>query len=288
MIRNEGTYYIGYHKNVRELGALPAVTFDTIAGLLRAQGGIGEISNQTLCDILGITDKGLRGIISKLIEYGYIDKVQGNGRGKNSTYIITKKGEQSSVFLQEKGGTKFQKRGNKVPLKGEQSSPINKELNKELNKESGGVLRETQHPTLSDTTPQKNLNMEKFNLFWKLYCGDANWENEKENCERVWFGLPQEWQDELVRQLQAGTRWRVRENDNPYWYLRNYNGEKVNRELPYIRQGSAAFDRWREKNIKEGKAMCLIRFEEKVAVCLKEDLPTMVDAGAHVFNMDWK
>ena len=115
MIKNEDTYYIGYHKNVRELGALPAVAFDTIAGLLRPNGGIGDIANSTLCDLLGISDKGLRKIIAKLIECGYLDRVQGNGRTNKTTYALTKKGEQSSVFLVEKGGTKFPKRGNKIP-----------------------------------------------------------------------------------------------------------------------------------------------------------------------------
>ena len=287
MIYNEETYYIGYHKNVRELGALPAVAFDTIAGLLRENGGIGDIANSTLCDLLGISDKGLRNIISKLIEHGYLDKVQGNGRTNKTTYVLTKKGEQSSVFLAEKGGTNYKKRGNKVPLKGEQTSPINTELNKEL-KESDGVLRETQSPTLSDTTPQNLENMEDFNLFWSLYPGDPNWTSEKENCERIWFGMSQEWRDRLIQQLREGKRWRVRENDNPYWYLRNYNGEVVKGELPYLRQGTAAFVQWHEKNVRNGIRMCLIRFEEHVAYCTADDLPVMIDAGAKLIDGNWK
>lgn len=287
MIYNEETYYIGYHKNVRELGALPAVAFDTIAGLLRPNGGIGDIANSTLCDLLGISDKGLRNIISKLIEYGYLDKVQGNGRTNKTTYVLTKKGEQSSVFLAEKGGINYKKRGNKVPLKGEQNSPINTELNKEL-KESDGVLRETQSPTLSDTTPQNLENMEDFNLFWSLYPGDPSWKSEKENCERIWFGMSQEWRDRLIQQLREGKRWRVRENDNPYWYLRNYNGEAVKGELPYLRQGTASFGKWRDDNVKNGVRMCLIRFDDHVAYCLASDLPVMIDAGAKLLNGDWK
>lgn len=287
MIYNEETYYIGYHKNVRELGALPAVAFDTIAGLLRPNGGIGDIANSTLCDLLGISDKGLRNIISKLIEYGYLDKVQGNGRTNKTTYVLTKKGEQSSVFLAEKGGINYKKRGNKVPLKGEQNSPINTELNKEL-KESDGVLRETQSPTLSDTTPQNLENMEDFNLFWSLYPGDPSWKSEKENCERIWFGMSQEWRDRLIQQLREGKRWRVRENDNPYWYLRNYNGEAVKGELPYLRQGTASFIKWHDENVKNGVRMCLLMFEEHVAYCLADDLPVMIDAGAKLLNGDWK
>lgn len=287
MIYNEETYYIGYHKNVRELGALPAVAFDTIAGLLRDSGGIGDIANSTLCDLLGISDKGLRNIISKLIEHGYLDKVQGNGRTNKTTYVLTKKGEQSSVFLTEKGGTNYKKRGNKVPLKGEQSTAINTELNKEL-KESDGVLRDAQSPTLSDTTPQNLENMEDFNLFWSLYPGDPNWQSEKENCERVWHAMQQEWRDRLIQQLREGKRWRVRENDNPYWYLRNYNGEVVKSELPYLRQGTASFVKWHDENVKNGVRMCLLMFEERVAYCTADNLSVMIDAGAKLINGDWK
>ena len=287
MIKNEDTYYIGYHKNVRELGALPAVAFDTIAGLLRPNGGIGDIANSTLCDLLGISDKGLRKIIAKLIECGYLDRVQGNGRTNKTTYALTKKGEQSSVFLVEKGGTKFPKRGNKVPKKGEQNSPINTELNKEL-KESGGDTRDARDPHALSTTPQNFENMEDFNLFWELYPGDPQWTAEKENCERVWFGMRQEWRDRLIQQLRNGQRWRVRENDNPLWYLRNYNGEVVKGELPYLRQGTAQFTKWRDDNVQNGIRMCLIRFEDHVAYCLASDLPVMIDAGAKLLNGDWK
>jgi hypothetical protein len=180
-----------------------------------------------------------------------------------------------------------QKRGNKVPLKGEQSSALNTELNKEL-KESGGDTRvPASTPTLS-TTPQNFENMEDFNLFWSLYPGDPNWTSEKENCERVWFGMSQEWRDRLIQQLRDGKRWRVRENDNPYWYLRNYNGEAVKGELPYLRQGTASFVKWHDDNVKNGARMCLLIFEERAAYCLAEDLPVMIDAGAKLINGDWK
>ena len=108
MIRNEDTYYIGYHRNVREMGALPAVTFDTICGLLR-EDGIGEISNNTLCELLGVTVQGLRKIINKLIEAGYIEIVRGIGRGNNSTYMLTQKGKQSCRLFANKRETMFQK-----------------------------------------------------------------------------------------------------------------------------------------------------------------------------------
>ena len=115
MIYNEDTYYIGYHKNVRELGALPAVAFDTIAGLLRENDSDGAIANSTLADLLGISERGLRDIISKLIESGYIEKIGGNGRGNKTAYKLTKKGEDCSTFTPKKGGRLFRERGKKVP-----------------------------------------------------------------------------------------------------------------------------------------------------------------------------
>ena len=44
MIYNEDAYYTGYYRNVRALGAIPALVFDTICGLIR-DNGIGEIAN---------------------------------------------------------------------------------------------------------------------------------------------------------------------------------------------------------------------------------------------------
>lgn len=287
MIYNEDTYYFGFHKNVRELGALPAVTFDTIAGLLRDGDGIGEIADSALCDLLGISKPGLKKIIDKLVCARYMDKVSSVGRGNKTTYMITEKGKLCCPFMNRKSTTLFQEKVNFVSKKGKQSCTINKVLNKEINKESGGDTR-TRDPHTFDTTPQNFLSMEDFNLFWSMYPGDPNWSSEKENCERAWSAMPQEWRDELNRQLQAGTRWRVRQNDNPYWYLRNYDGQTVRGELPYLRAGSARFDKWHKDNIDNGRRMCLIQFEDKAAYCLADDLPVMIDAGARVWNSDWK
>ena len=174
--------------------------------------------------------------------------------------------------------------------KGVNFTPINKGENKEINKESGGDnAHEARDPhALSDTTPLNFENMEDFNLFWEMYPGDPNWNGEKENCERVWFAMSQEWRDRLIQQLRDGKRWRVRENDNPYWYLKNYNGEAVKGELPFIRQGTVAFDKWHSSNEAAGIRMCLLHFDGRVACCLYSDLQTMVDAGAKVLNDNWK
>ena len=261
MIYNEDTYYIGYHKNVREIGALPAVTFDTICGLLR-EDGIGEISNSTLCDILGVTPQGLRKIVSRLIEADYIKIVRGIGRGNTSTYEITEKGKQCCRLFTNKRETTFPKKGNNVSLKGKQSYPIKEELKKELKEK--------------EETPTPVVMEKEFLEFWDKMLFSPDWDYDKENCARVWDGMPSEWRTKLVTMAQNGLRWRTKENDKPIFYLRDYRGQDVNMELPFVRNGSAQIDHWQ----RDGKTICVMMYEGRVAYCLAENRPTMESAGA--------
>ncbi len=297
MIRNEDTYCIVQHKIVREIGAWEAVVYSTIVALLRKTDGIGEVSNQTLMDMCGVNRKSLSRYITTLIEAGYIEKRAGDGRGNISIYYVTEKGDNLTTFKEKKGGQNDPKRGTKTTIKGDKMTPINKGEIKEK-KESGGDSREDAQIAPLSTTPQnfeeKSLipkndpTMKDFEEFWELYPGDPQWSGEKENCERVWYAMQQSWRDNLVQQLRGGLRWRKRDNDNPYWYLKNYNGETVNGELPFVRQGTVTFERWCQKNYAEGKRMCLVRFEERLAYCLHDDLQTMLNAGAQVINDNWR
>ena len=289
MIHNEDAYYTGYYRNVRALGAVPALVFDTICGLIR-ETGIGEIANSTLCDLLGITPQGLIKVVRKLIETGYIDKSKGDGRGNKTVYMLTEKGKQSCPFIEKKGSTTFNKRVNDVSLKGKQRLTINKELKEEINKESSGVLREAQSPTPFTPTTQILENMEDFKLFWDLYPGDPEWSHEKESCERAWFAMQQSWRDNLVQQLQRGKRWRPldkqhHERNNPLWYIQNYNGETVPVELPFLRQGSRRFSAWLEESQRNGRKIILMRYDtgdpnNTLAYCFSSDRTIMEAAGA--------
>lgn len=274
MIYNEEAYYTGYYRNVRALGAIPALVFDTICGLMRTNE-TGGIANSTLCDFLGCTKPTLLNAIDKLQAKGYITRTNGDGRGNKTVYVLTEKGKESCPFMDEKGSKNFTKRVKNFNEKGKEILPINKDVNKEL-KESDGDMRETQSPSTFNTTPQNFENMEDFNLFWNLYPGAPEWEHEKENCERVWFTLSEEWRKNLIDQLQKGLRWRVRENDNPYWYLKNYNGEIVHAELPFVRNGSKQIARWHNA----GEQVCVIMYDGSVAYCLERDLEVMKSAGA--------
>lgn len=285
MIHNEDAYYTGYYRNVRALGAIPALVFDTIAGLLRASGGIGEISNSTLCDLLGCTKPTLLNAIDKLIRSGYVEKKNGDGRGNKSIYYVTKKGKENIPFMTEKGSKNLTERVKKFNEKGKEILPNKKSVNKELNKESGGVTREAQHAPLSTTTPQNFGNMDDFNEWWSLFTGDTEWQGEKENCERVWNTLQQSWRDNLVQMAKNGLRWRQRENDNPYWYLKNYNGETAQRELPYMRQGTLKFTRWLDEQERAGRKIAIMRYEGSLAYCLTSDIKLMESAGAQFLSV---
>lgn len=286
MIKNEETYCVVQHKIVRELGAWEAIVYGTIASLLRKSDGIGEVSNQTLIDMCGTNRKSLSRYIDSLIQSGYIEKREGNGRGNISIYYITKKGDKMTTFKQEKGGQNDPERGTNLPIKGDKMTPINKGENKEINKESGGVLHtRVQSPTLSDTTPQNFENMEDFKEWWQLFTGGTEWQSEKENCEHVWNTLQISWRDNLVQMAQRGERWRVRENDNPYWYLKNYNGEKPNRELPFYRQGTPQFGKWLNEQEQAGKHIIIMRYEGHLAYCLESDRELMEAAGAQFVSV---
>lgn len=287
MIYNEDAYYTGYYRNVRALGAIPALVFDTIAGLVR-EDGIGEIANSTLMEILGCTRPTLSSAIDKLISAGMVEKIQGDGRGNKCSYYITEKGKETCPFMSKKGEKNFTKKGKKFYGKGKETCPLNKELNKEL-KESGDVARAAHEHTLSNTTTfleeenfksQKQITMSEFDEFWKLYPGDPDWSHEKEHCENFWRYMSDEWRAKLIKQLRAGLRWRVRENDNPIWYLRNYKGEDVKGEMPCVRQGTVTFEKWLTDAERTNTPVAIIRYEEKIAYCYESDLQTMLDAGA--------
>lgn len=289
MIKNEYTYCIVQHKIVRELGAWEAVLYGTIANLLRNTDGIGEVSNQTIMDMCGIKRASFFRYISTLIESGYIEKRSGDGRGNISIYYITKKGLNLIPFSSKKGSQNETGRVSKMNEKGLNLIPINKGINKEINKESGDDMHASaQSHTLSNTTPQNFENMEDFNLWFELFTGGSEWQHEKENCERVWFGMTQQWRDNLVQMEQNGLRWRKRENDNPYWYLKNYNGEVAQVKLPYLRQGTKEFENWYNRNLASGTKMVLMRYREQgdrddaptLAYCLETDKQIMLDSGA--------
>lgn len=255
MIYNEDTYYIGYHRNVRELGAVPALVFDTICGLLNDASNInGSVSNTTLCELLAVTPQYLRTVISKLIEVQYIEKVAGNGRGNSTTYILTEKGKQNAPLYAEK-------RGNKTHYKGEtKRTPLNKELNKEKN----------------------NLFiMVDFEKFWSLFKVDEDHENERERCERLWYVTSDETKQSILRDLEDSNY--HRNTQSPFVFLKYYK-----EPLRFVRQGTKAFERWREDNLAQGKRMCLLLFDGRAAYCLAEDMQKMIEAGARLINGDWK
>lgn len=288
MIEKKRSYCIVYFDIVQELSAWEAVVYGAIEFILSKTNGTGEISNQKLIDMCGTNRKSLSRYIENLINAGYIEKREGNGRGNISVYYITKKGDKMTTFINEKGGQNDTKRGTNCPIKGDRLTTLNNNNMININKESGDDTRETCTPPLSNTTPQNFENMEDFNLWFELFTGGSEWQHEKENCERVWYGMTQQWRDNLVQMAQNGLRWRKRENDNPYWYLKNYNGEVAQVELPYFRQGTKKFEEWYMNNRLTRTKMVLMRYREPgdrddaptLAYCLATDMQTMMDAGA--------
>lgn len=263
MIYNDDTYYIGYHKNVRALKAVPALVFDTIVGLLRDPNNkTGEVANKTLQDILGVSKPTIVDAINKIIEVGYIVRTNGDGRGNKSVYVITEKGKKNIPFMNKKGSRNFTERVKEIDYKGKEILPINEELNKELKEK--------------EETPTPVVMEKEFLEFWDKMLFSPDWDYDKENCARVWDGMPSEWRTKLVAMAQNGLRWRTKENDKPIFYLRDYRGQDVNMELPFVRNGSAQIDHWQ----RDGKTICVMMYEGRVAYCLAESRATMESAGA--------
>ena len=266
MIYNEDTYYVGYHRNVRAMGAVTALVFDTIAGMVANSDGI--ISNEGIAELLGVTEKYVRGQIAALVQMGYIDKVAGNGRGKKTTYILTEKGEQNAPLYAQKGGTK-------PPKKGEQNDPLinnNKDNNRDL-------IRVRENTTAEKK--EKINSMKDFNLFWSSFIVDADHENERDRCERVWQYMPDDKQQAILDELETGKK--SIQTKSPYVYLYNWK-----EPLRFMRQGTKAFDKWAKENSDAGNRICMVRYDDHLAWCLAEDLPKMMDAGAELINGDWK
>lgn len=267
MIFNEDTYYVGYHRNVRELGALPAVTFDTICGLLR-EDGIGEISNSALRDLLGVSKQGLCNIIDKLESVGYIEVMRGHGRGNTSTYVLTEKGKQSCRFWNNKRSRNLTEKVKKMDEKGQESLPINKELNKELKE---GV------------PPTPDVMEKDFLEFWNLLGASPEFDHDKQHCSDVWDRIDPEWQQKLLQQVRMGLRWRNKPNDKPYYYLLDYRGQDVQVELPIMRQGTTKCAKWLQEAQANGDKICLM-FEgegdqQHVVYCLAKDRKICEAAG---------
>lgn len=273
MIYNEDTYCIVCHKIVREIGAYEAIVFGTIVGLLRKTDGIGEVSNQTLMDMCGINNKmSLFRYINKLIESGYIEKREGKGRGNISIYYITKKGNNLLPISGKKGNKNDTEKVTEINEKGNNLLPLNKGINKEYKERE------------ETPTPFNEKVMNDFDKFWNLYPGDPNWSYDKEACEKVWSLMSEEWRAKLIKQLENGLRWRKKENDKPIFYLRDYQGQDVQVELPFVRQGTAACAKWLNDAQQAGKIVLVMLIKSgdstEAVFCLADDRETMEAAGA--------
>ena len=260
MIYNEETYYIGYHRNVREMGSpVTALVFDTIAGMCVNSDSM--ISNSSLAQLLGVTERYVIDQVNLLITMGYIEKIAGNGRGKKTTYILTEKGEQNAPLF-------ARKRVNKTTIKGEQNDTLN---NKEIKKSINSRTRET----------KKENFMNDFDLFWKAFNVDDEHAGERSRCEAQWRYMEDDMKAAIIKELEAGKK--SINTPSPRVYLYNYK-----EQLPFVRQGTAAFTKWLDEHRSAGERICMVKYDGRMAWCLANDLPKMIDAGAELINGDYK
>ena len=279
MIYNEDTYYVGYHRNVRAMGAIPALVFDTICGLLR-ENGIGEISNSTLCELLECSKPTLLNAIDKLIKSGYMEKRNGDGRGNKSIYYITEKGKENCPFMSKKGANFLTERVKKFNEKGKEILPINKVLNKEINKESSSFEGEPQKPKMEEEEKIFNEEINKselekqalesvknlfadnntiskelratFGEFWNLYNVSKEQECKYKVALQEWADMPENCRQAALYLLEHGAK---PTNPNPYFFLQHF------RETKFFLNEREQYDAY-----KNGIQLCRVRYKNQQRV----------------------
>ena len=278
MIKNEDTYCTVQHKIVRELGAWEAVVYGTIANLLRKMDGIGEVSNQTIMDLCGITNKmSLKRYIDKLIKAGYLEKREGKGRGNISIYYITKKGNNLLPISEKKGNKNDTEKVTKMNEKGNNLLPLNKGINKEINKENslssfdGSKAAkeeedkifiekeninnpEDEQKALEDV---KNLfaqdeigneTKSSFAEFWKLFNPDEDKKCMYKVALGEWNRMEENWRAAAITLFQRGFRTNER---NPYFFLQHFRPTK------YFLNEREQYDAY-----KQGTQLCRVRWNK--------------------------
>ena len=298
MIKNEDTYCIVQHKIVRELGAWEAVVYGTIANLLRKTGGYGNVSNDTIIDLIGRDKKSIYRWIDSLIKAGYLEKVGGKGRGNISIYYITKKGGNMTPFVgKEKRGQIDTEKGANMTEKGGEMPPINKGENKEINKENSlssfdgskaakeeedKIFIEKENINNSVISPEdeqkaledvKNLfaqdeigneTKSSFAEFWKLFNPDEDQKCKYKVALYEWNRMEENWRAAAITLFSRGARTNER---NPYFFLQHFSPTK------YFLNEREQYDAY-----KQGTQLCRVRWNR--------DSRVMAALFADVFKME--
>lgn len=293
MIKNEDTYCTVHHKIVRELGAWEAVVYGTIANLLRKMDGYGNVSNDTLINLIGRDKKSIYRWIDRLVDAGYLEKVGGKGRGNISIYYITKKGGKLPPFEEEKRGQIDTEKGANMTEKGGEMPPINKGINKEINKENslssfdGSKAAkeeedkifiekeninnpEDEQKALEDV---KNLfaqdeigneTKSSFAEFWKLFNPDEDQKCKYKVALSEWNRMEENWRAAAITLFSRGARTNER---NPYFFLQHFRPTK------YFLNEREQYDAY-----KQGTQLCRVRWNR--------DSRVMAALFADVFKME--
>ena len=298
MIKNEDTYCTVQHKIVRELTAWEAVVYGTIVNLLRKTGGYGNVSNDTLVNLIGRDKKSIYRWIDNLIKAGYLEKVGGKGRGNISIYYVTKKGGNITPFKEEKRGQIDTEKGANMTEKGGCMPPINKGINKEINKgnslssfdgsneskeEEDKNFIEKENINNSIVSPEdeqkaledvknlfaqdeiKNETKSSFAEFWRLFKPDERQQCKYKVALKYWNEeMPENWRAAMIEMLRRGAR---PNQDNPYFFLQHFSPVKyfLNEREQY-------------QAYKQGVRLCSVRWNRDQCV--------MAAMYAEIFRME--
>lgn len=247
-----GKYTIVQDDLCRIVGADAAVLLGKVAAFCGEENKPAEISFAYLMELLGGRSADtLQRTIKKLVTLGYLIYTPRFGKGQSPLF---QKGVNLRPLEHRKGG-KF------AAQKGVNLRP--KEYNNNIGREDAPACASTspidppkkkKKGYAGDTpaTPKKGGNMD-IQLFWDAFKASPEYDSEREATERLWFGLPEEWQACIVEGCRCGDRYRLEKkngryiNGNPYWYLHDYKPEKErrwSRSQLYTRYGTDAVPGW--------------------------------------------
>lgn len=204
MTKDKDTYTHIPDALVRQIGAEPAL----IACRLSAFEKDGEVrvSMAYLSQLFGIDKRRISAIAATLQTLGIWTNEKGDGRGCVTKW---KKGANYESFLKPKRVQILQKKGTK-------SAPYNKITLRDNNIGAPACAS-------TPTTMIKNLEiMKEFEEFWSAYQPTAEFQHERERCERLWLYMSELLRADIIKSVK-----RQKPTKSPYCYLRYYKSQDL-------------------------------------------------------------
>lgn len=191
-------WYFTITEEMRALGLKGSdlIVFAIINGFSQKQGGCYYGGNELLADMAGLTEKGVRQVLHRMLESGHLKREPIRRNGKDM-YAYSTGEKYSGVTGEFSSGV----RGKKVPRTGEKYSPNNKDITETTSPKSNKTTTSFVVPSVNDVKQyaesigHPEFESERFVNFytatgWRLKGGQPikNWQA----CARDWIRRDEE------------------------------------------------------------------------------------------------